>query len=556
LIFDLDDDRCLDPGRAGAKAAWLARGRRAGLPVLPGVVVAADESIPYLQAGADALTHRGSGGARLVIGQAVLSETLRGQIERSTAHLAAPMVVRSSSPLEGSGEWSGAFTSYLEVNHAELPKAVTGCWASMFTVATLERFSAAGIEPGSATMAVLIQTALQPDFGGTARIDGEDTTVIGVAGSPAPLVQGWDPGAHGRVTPTGEVLGAEAIALMGEAIIAAVAATLRHARDTTGANACEWAVVGGDIFLLQLLRTAEIRPAEAPVIPELTGALPMQIARLVRRYPGPMGESLILPWAVAAPDMSLEEVEPAADIDPAEALRTAAEHAAAMTAQVWGLPKAAARARAQDTFRALRGSDPAAALAILQGLRPIDSERSNYVRRLVARVRAGLVATGAVGDLQAAWHVEPQRAADLLRSGKASGDHPRIGFDRWEPFDATVIISNGRSAHGTSAGPGIGAGRMCYITDQASMTAFRPRDVVVAARPLPSLAQLLWDAAAVVTMGGSPAAHLFESARALAIPAVCGIQLDEALEGTPAALTGLRALAVDGHGGSVYAMMW
>ena len=556
MIFDLDDDRCLDPGRAGAKAAWLARGRRAGLPVLPGVVVAAEESIPYLQAGAAALPQRGSGGARLVVGQAVLPDSLRDEIQRCSAHLVAPLVARSSSLLEGSGEWSGAFTSYLEVNHAELPKAVTGCWASVFTVATLERFTAAAIEPGSAAMAVLIQTALQPDFGGTARIDGDETTVIGVAGSPAPLVQGWDPGAHGKVTLTGEVLGAEAIALMGESIVAAVAATLRHARDTTGANTCEWAAVGEDIFLLQLLRTAEIRPGEAPVMPELTGALPMLIARLVRRYPGPMGESLILPWAVAAPEMSLEEVEPAGDIDPAEALQTAAEHADAMTAQVWGLPKAAARARAQETFRALRGSDPAAALAILQGLRPIDSERSHYVRRLVARARSGLVAAGAVGDLQAAWHVEPQRAAALLRFGETSGDHPRIGFDRWEPFDATVVISNGRAAHGTSAGPGIGAGRMCFITDQASMTAFRPRDVVVAARPLPSLAQLLWDAAAVVTMGGSPAAHLFESARALAIPAVCAVYLDEALEGKPAVLTGERALAVDGHGGSVYAMMW
>lgn len=88
------------------------------------------------------------------------------------------------------------------------------------------------------------------------------------------------------------------------------------------------------------------------------------------------------------------------------------------------------------------------------------------------------------------------------------------------------------------------------------MTAFRPRDVVVAARPFPSLAQLLWDAAAVVTMGGSPAAYLFESAKALAIPVVCAFYLDEALEGNPAPLTGERALAVDGHGGSVYAMMW
>ena len=556
MIFDLDDERCLDPGRAGAKAAWLARGRRAGLPVLPGVVIGTDESIPYLQAGAATLPIRGSGGARLVVSQTGLPNSLRDEIARSTAHLAAPLVVRSSSLLEGSGQWSGAFTSYLEVNHGELPKAVTGCWASVFTVATLERFTAAGIEPGSAPMAVLIQPALQPDFGGTARIDAEDATVIGVRGSPAPLVQGWDPGAHGKVSPSGAVRGAEAIALMGEEIIAAVAATLRHARDATGANTCEWAAVGGDIFLLQLLRTAELRPGDVPVIPELTGEWPMQIARLVRRHPGPMGETLILPWAAAAPELSLDEIEPAIDVDPLEALRSAGEHADALTAQAWGLPKAAARARAQDTFRALRGSDPTTALAILEGLRPIDSERSHYVRRLVAGVRASLVAAGAVGDVHAAWHIEPQRAAELLRADEVSGDHPRIGFDRWEPFDAAVVVSNGRSAHGTSAGPGIGAGRMCYITNLASMAAFRPRDVVVAARPLPSLAQLLWDAAAVVTMGGSPAAHLFESARALAIPAVCGVHLDEALQGNPAVLSGERALAVDGHGGSVYAMMW
>jgi len=556
LIFDLDDDRCLDPGRAGAKAAWLARGRRAGLPILPGVVIGTEESIPYLHAAATALPQRGSGGARLVVSQAGLPEGLRDEIERSTARIAAPLVVRSSSLLEGSGEWSGAFTSYLEVSHGEIPKAVTGCWASVFSVATLERFAAATIDPASTPMAVLIQSALQPDFGGTARIDGDEVTVIGVGGSPAPLVQGWDPGAHGKVSPSGVVLGAEAIALMGEEIIGAVAATLRHARDTTGANTCEWAAVGGEIFLLQLLRTAEIRPSEKPVIPELTGDRPMQIARLVRRHPGPMGEVLVLPWAVTAPELWFEEVDPSTDIEPLEALRSAGEHADALTAQVWGVPKEAARARARDTLRALRGSDPTAALASLEELRPVDLERSRYVRRLVARVRTALVATGAVGDAHAAWYVDPERAAGLLRTGRVGGDHERIGFDRWEPFDAAVIVSNGRSTPGTSAGPGIGAGRMCYLTDQASMASFRPRDVVVAARPLPDLAQLLWDAAALVTTGGSPAAHLFESARALAIPAVCGVHLTEAIGGDPAQLSGERALAVDGHGGTVYAMMW
>ena len=556
MIFDLDDDRCLDPGRAGAKAAWLARGRRAGLPILPGVVVAAEESTTLLLAGAAALRHRGSGGARLVVGQAELPANLRQAIRQETADLAAPLVVRSSSLLEGSGEWSGAFTSYLDVDHEELPKAVTGCWASAFTVSTLERFAAAGIEPASSPMAVLIQPALQPDFGGTARIDGDEVSVIGVSGSPAPLVQGWEPGAHGKVTPTGVVLGGEAIALMGEEVVSAVATTIRHARETTGANACEWATVGGEVFLLQLMRTAEIEMGEAPVIPALVGEKPMQIARMVRRNPGPLGEALILPWAVADPEASLVAEQPADNIDAMEALRSADEHAAVMTAEAWGLPKAAARARAQDTLRELRGSQPGPALARLEGLHPIDSERSRYVRGLVARVRLALVAAGHVGDSHAAWYVEPGRAAELLKTELADANPHRVGFDRWEPFDAAVTMANGHPSPGTSAGPGIGVGRMCYITDQASMSSFRPRDVVVAARPLPSLAQLLWDSAAVVTTGGSPAAHLFESARALAIPAVCGVHLNEALGGEPAGLSGERTLAVDGHAGTVYAMMW
>lgn len=556
MILDLDDDRCLDPGRAGAKGAWLARGRRAGLPVLPGMVVSADESLPYLQAGAATLSDRGSGGARLVVGQAPLPESLRAALEQGTAHLSAPLVVRSSSLLEGSGEWSGAFTSYLEVGHRELSKAVTGCWASTFTVATLERFAAAGIEPTAAPMAVLIQSALQPDFGGTARIDGEEVTVIGVRGSPAPLVQGWDPGARAKVSSQGAVRGAEATALMGDSLIDSVARILRRARETTGANACEWGASGHEVFLLQLLRTPEMRRDEAQTTPELSGRWPVEISRLIRRHPGPMGESFVLPWAIADPEEYLPEAEPVTDVPPMEALRSAREHADALTAEVWSMPKTAARARARDTLRELRGPTPAAALTAFEALRLPDPERAGHVRGLLAGVRGALVAGGAVGDTRAAWYVEPERIADLLRTGAAGVDQPRIGFDRWEPFDAAVIMSNGRAAHGTSAGPGIGAGRMCFISGPGSLAGFRSRDVVVAAHPLPGLAQLLWDAAAVVTTGGSPAAHLFESARALAIPAVCGIHLNHALEGIPAELSGERALAVDGHRGAVYAMMW
>jgi phosphoenolpyruvate-protein kinase (PTS system EI component) len=68
--------------------------------------------------------------------------------------------------------------------------------------------------------------------------------------------------------------------------------------------------------------------------------------------------------------------------------------------------------------------------------------------------------------------------------------------------------------------------------------------VIVASQPIPNLAPLLWDAAGLVTESGSPAAHLFESARALRIPAVCGVSLPP----------GEQIVAVDGHDGIVSTM--
>jgi phosphoenolpyruvate-protein kinase (PTS system EI component) len=65
--------------------------------------------------------------------------------------------------------------------------------------------------------------------------------------------------------------------------------------------------------------------------------------------------------------------------------------------------------------------------------------------------------------------------------------------------------------------------------------------MVTAPQPVPNLAPLLWDAAGLVTETGSPAAHLFESARALGIPAVCGVELTDANQ----------IVAVDGNTGVV-----
>jgi hypothetical protein len=554
-VISLDDPACVDPAISGAKAAWLARGRQAGLPVLPGVVVTTSVSKPFMERGVEVLAVRGSGGARLAVSLAALPEPVSEALTTPLAPLGEPMVVRSSSILEGSGEWSGAFTSYLEVRNGEVATAILGCWASAFTVHTLERYAAAGHQPGSAPMAVLIQSALQPDFGGTARISGDDVVVVGVAGSPAPLVQGWDPGTHARVSRSRIVTGEAALDLMGPDLVLAVADTLKRADDLVGATACEWAVIGPEVFLLQLMRPVDHERAAIDIPAALARPGAKAVARLVRRAPGPMGEILVLPWAMATPDILLEAVDPV-DLDPVDALHAAQEHARVLTAEAWRLPKRSAIAKAAETLRSLRSTDPSGALDVIEGLRSTDPDRSRLVLGLLARVRLGLVAAGAVSQPELGWHIEPGQAEAMLRAGRTDHRNTRIGFDRWEPFDVGVVIAHGNSAEGTAAAPGMAAGRLCFIADPHDTVHFRPRDVVVGTHPVPNLAALLWDAAALVTTGGGPAAHLFESARALAIPAVCGIHLDEAL-GSDLATASLRtAIAVDGSNGRVTVTQW
>ena len=135
-----------------------------------------------------------------------------------------PMVVRSSSVLEGGGEWSGAFTSYLDLQHGELAIGLQGCWASAFTASTLERYEATGVDPAKAPMAVLVQPTLDCDFGGTSRMRGDEIEVVAVRGNPGPLVQGWEPGAVGTVDAAGNVTGTGLVELIGDDAARSIAA--------------------------------------------------------------------------------------------------------------------------------------------------------------------------------------------------------------------------------------------------------------------------------------------------------------------------------------------
>jgi hypothetical protein len=443
------------------------------------------------------------------------------------SRLAPIVVARSSTGLESSGEWSGAFTSYLSLSPTELPQAVIGCWASAFSVAALERQEVAAIEPGSFPMAVLVQRALDPVAGGTARIDDDGVVVVnGVKGSPAPLLQGWSTGFEARLSPHGERserwgeyteggrgvpngpwVGDDLIDLLDVEALDEIAALLRTARESLGANRCEWAL-DGQIWLLQLAFESPATPMVNPVSsagivdPDL-----VRIARLVMSAPGRLGEELVLPWALGGlPGPGSVDAETSHDVALALDLRDE------LLAQVWGMPPEQALAAAQECIAGLLGPDPQPALDVIRRLRPPDSSRS---ARLLAMVDA------------------------LARTDRPT--IARLGVGRWEPFVASVVLASGTHHLGTIASPGIGAGVRSHIGQPQESGRFSPRAVITAPQPIPNLAPLLWDAAGLVTGAGSPAAHLFDSARALGIPAVCGVELPE----------GEWIVAVDGHNGVV-----
>ena len=504
MIHDLDHEIALDPARVGAKAVWLARARRAGLPVLPGLVVDTADSVAHMRLGADMLTTRGSGGARL----ALTAEPIpfADDLVARGSRLGYALVARSSTIIESSGEWSGAFTSYLDLSPTDLPRAVTGCWASAFSVAALERQEAARVEPGSFPMAVLIQPALDPVAGGTATIEEDGSiVVIGVKGSPAALLQGWSPGLEARRNGQASWIGNELVDLLGVDTLDEISDALSRARDTLGANRCEWGL-DGRVWLMQLTESqVPRRPLNA--LSHATDPRLLSIVRVVIRAAGRLGEELVLPWALGG----LPAAEPYVGKLPDDAVARAYELRDSLVAEVWALPVEQALDSARSCMATLLGPDPLPALEIVGNLQPPDPERARSLWSLAQR---------------------------LERADPA----PRRGFGRWEPFVASVVLDAGTRYQGIGACPGVGAGISTgkYPPDGLD-TNYRPRAVIVASQPIPNLAPLLWDAAGLVTESGSPAAHLFESARALRIPAVCGVALPP----------GEQIVAVDGHDGIV-----
>ncbi|NNC92357.1 MAG: hypothetical protein HKN80_07660 [Acidimicrobiia bacterium] len=428
LLLDLDDGRAIDPAVVGAKAAMLARARRAGLAVLDGVVIPAAVSLGALAVGSQALERRNSGFARAQVTGSLLDPDLAAAVTAAAAELGNRLVVRSSAPIEADGPWAGAFASYAELSPNEVELGIRGVWASVFAPDPLERARSAGVDPAAAGMGVLIQPEITADFGGVATVNpAGGVTVVAIAGPPAAIVSGWEKGQVIVVDERGS--GPEgAVEAIGHERVAAVVDLARGVASSLGAHHIEWAEAAGRLWLLQ----AQSRP---------------------RR---PVG--------------SPASTRPAAD-----------ESAA----------------------------DP---------------------------------------------EMSPAKLAQLLRYEveRRSADG-RSGITKWEPVLYEIVSSRGERAEGTPASPGWGAGQVRLVRDAADAEQVEPRQIIAAVFPLTNLAPLLWDAAGLVTIGGSPGAHLFEVAAWLGLPAVCGVDLEAA---TGMSLEELRASdsligAVDGDAGEV-----
>jgi phosphohistidine swiveling domain-containing protein len=537
-LIALSDERAWSVPLAGAKAAHLARALAAGFPVLKGLVVPAAVSQAAL-VGALAAAETGSvHGAQLTVPMpdadqfSALHEAARGLT-------ASSLVVRSSSALETSARWAGAFTSFLDIRHDELLLAIRGVWASAVSPGVIERASAEGVAVADLSVAVLIQPFVAPEFGGTAIVERDQVAVRAVAGSPAAMLAGWEPGASGD----------RAIGLLGQRRYTAIVDLGRAVAGSLGCTLIEWGWADGPILL-----QASVAEAEPVAPPALSRTLPRSALRAAAhliRFAGSIGEGMIVPLILPdAPVVSCAPPVLGSYQDATAAWLDARRLAAQLLADRF--PAAADPAAAGRQMLARLRKDPVATLASLADLPPLPADLLGQLVAQFGALGRWLTAAGRLRQPDQIWSLAPGQLDQLLADPPESRPPVRPsapGTRRWDGFVYDAVMSGSSPLRGEAAVDGTGAGPVRYVDGGGRDDRDQYRPVLVARHPLSRLAPLLWNAAALVTFGGSAGAHLVEVAASVGVPAVVACAEAEGLFADPRLRPELAA--VDGSAGVV-----
>jgi hypothetical protein len=536
LAISLDDPAALKPGFVGAKAEKLAVALQAGLPVLPGVVLPVTTGRAVLERAERIASAQSLAAARLFIMNEEAPPCLTNIIP--TEFGLCNLVVRSSSPLEALGSWSGAFASYIDVTVDDLPTAILGCWASVFSRDAAERYENLSTSAVATGMAVLIQPAIDPCPGGTSRANGDGSVSITLAdGSLPAMLQGWAPGLPAVIGSDDEVTG-RAAAQVGHDLLREVARYTRLCVKHEAGNFLEWAAPNGDVLILQCKRSVAgtdlVTDTQDDFDPNFVGPLAVDVCRAVVRFGGSTGDSLVLPWILAPTLGSRHSMK--AHLGSPLAIEAIQNQSKSLVAQAWRDERDTAEAA---IVRLRDGLDPYVLNRIAM-LNPVTASEGIRVVEAIESLGQELVRMGVLCDVADVWRLEPEEFRADIGSywSDASVNPAPPKRNAWEAFLRTVVRSNGEIRHGTSAAAGEAAAPLLAINEPHRLSRSRQQRILYVPTPLPGYAPMLWGAAGLVAAGGNPSAHLVEVASSLGVPAVVGCNLGNMQEGTLAAVYG------------------
>src|SRR5438094_6204398 len=256
------DERCRDVGCAGGKGASLAAMTALGLPVPPGFVLASwvlERSVDAEKLRRLAVAKDHAAAQALVAG----CEPPREEIVAAYAELGEPLVaVRSSACAEDSeaASYAGQQETYLRVSGADdVCARVVDCWASFFSERALFYRSRKG-SLDDLRMAVVVQQMVEPRKSGVLftvdPVQGRrDRMVVeAIFGLGEQVVSGEETPDHYVIdragAPKHERLVNGGVLAAGELVRLAELGRLLEERFGCPQDV-EWAIAGGDIYLLQ-----------------------------------------------------------------------------------------------------------------------------------------------------------------------------------------------------------------------------------------------------------------------------------------------------------------